>query len=262
MTHVVPGGTITDAWLGAVSHLRSIGREEFDLVVQIDDPAPDGADPAVVAELDHLLASKGLQSVTTVANTIFPSQLARTSVTPARLYERYLRILPRLRGQSKNAKGTYFGRLIALPLGEGRATPVNQLDLIIQDLRTELGHRLEGKPAMRHIYEAQIHIPGKDRRPLGFPCMSSLSFHLDRDRLRLTATYRNQYYIERALGNFLGLAELQRFVADTVGLRQGPLVVHAFHGEIERRVSLRQVDTLIRACQADTRLRLVKARPA
>ncbi len=80
--------------------------------------------------------------------------------------------------------------------------------------------------------------------------MSSLSFHIDRDRLRLTATYRNQYYIERALGNFLGLAELQHFVSSQVGLQEGLLTIHAFHAEIEdRSARLDEVDELLSTCR-------------
>jgi thymidylate synthase len=73
---------------------------------------------------------------------------------------------------------------------------VNQLEIIIHDLEGELARKRRGQGPMRHMYEAQIFAPGKDRRPWGFPCMSSLSFHLDGDQLRLSATYRNQYYMQ------------------------------------------------------------------
>jgi hypothetical protein len=42
--------------------------------------------------------------------------------------------------------------------------------------------------------------------------------------LLLTAFYRSHYYVQRALGNLLGLAHLQNFVAEQAGLAVGPLV--------------------------------------
>ena len=262
MSHLIRGETITEAWLNAVIYLRSVGWEQFDLVVDVDDATPSATPPGVIGTLDQFLMRKGLQSVRTVANTIFPAQLARSSATPERLSERYLSILPRLHRQSKNRKGTYFERLISYPLRQAGEGPVNQLAILIHDLRTEVGHRSRGQGAKRHMFEAQIFAPGKDRRPMGFPCMSSLSFHIDRDRLRLTATYRNQYYIERALGNVLGLAELQQFIADAVGLSQGPLTIHAFHAELDPGIGLGEVDALIRRCQAAAPSKAVRARSA
>jgi hypothetical protein len=249
VTDLVRGGTLTDAWFYAVEQLRAGGREAFDLVVGIADPEPDAAQPEIITALDTLLVSIGCQDTRTVANTIFPASLARTSPARQHLYERYQRLLPMLHRNPKNTKGTYFERLIGYPLHAGSGA-VNQLEIIIHDLGKELDRKRRGQGPMRHMYEAQIFAPGKDRRPWGFPCMSSLSFHLDGDQLRLSATYRNQYYMQKALGNFVGLAALQHFVADAVGLRQGALTVHAFHAEIETRLTLTEVDALIEECRA------------
>lgn len=249
MTDLVRGGSLTDAWFYAVEQLRDGGREAFDLIVGIADPDLNAACPEVIAMLDALLESKGCQDTRTVANTIFPKALAQPSSNRQHLYERYRRILPKLHRIPKNRKGTYFERLVDYPLHAGHG-PVNQLELIIRDLEGELDRKRSGQGPMRHMYEAQIFAPGKDRRPWGFTCMNSLSFHLDGDQLRLSATYRNQYYMQKALGNFLGLAALQRFVAAAVGLRQGALTVHAFHAEIETKVMLAEVDALIEECRA------------
>jgi hypothetical protein len=64
--------------------------------------------------------------------------------------------------------------------------------------------------------------------------MSSLSLHLEDGALRLAATYRNQYWIERGLGNLVGLSHLQRYVAVQTGLPVGALTMHAFHAELDR----------------------------
>jgi hypothetical protein len=247
MAWIIRGETITDAWLAALEYLDAHAREVFDLLVEIADSSPDAADRAVITAVDALLATSGHHRVDTVVNTIFPVQLASTSPDRATLYARYRSMLPRLRGLGGNARGLYFERLIDYPLYKtGNGGPVNQLETLITDLQGQL----ERKGSLRHAYEAQIFAPGKDRLPQGFPCMSSLSFHLDHGAIRLSATYRNQYFIQRALGNYLGLAHLQRFVAAAVGLVAGPLTVHAFHAAIDPEIGARTTRALIRACRA------------
>jgi thymidylate synthase len=50
-------------------------------------------------------------------------------------------------------------------------------------------------------------------------------FKLHKDRtVSLTAIYRSQYYIAKALGNFIGLGQLLAFVAEEAGLTPGYLV--------------------------------------
>jgi thymidylate synthase len=242
MAHLITDETITAAWLAALEHLNANGRDQLNLVTTIIAPDPETADAYVIRELDRLLDDHGCQRVETVANTIFPAALVRAGGDREQLYGRYKAMLPRLRKLPKNHRGLYFERLIAFP-GPRNGEPVNQLEAIIGDLKRELAR----STPLRFIYEAQISAPGKDRRPVGFPCLSYLSFQLEGDRLHLTATYRNQYYFQKALGNFLGLARLHRFVADEVGLRQGSLTIHAFHAQIE--IGQRESAALIQACR-------------
>lgn len=219
--------------------------ETYNLVVAIPDPQPGSADTEVVATLNAALRGERLQPVETVANTIFPSALVAPSSDRQAFYDRYRSILPVLRKQGKNHRGIYFERLIDYPLHSGSGVSVNQLETIISTIEQE---RRRSNP-LRFVYEAQVFAPGKDNRPIGFPCMSSLSFQLDGDRLRLTATYRNQYYIARALGNFLGLARLQQFISKQTQLKQGPLTVHAFHAQIDPGVRPSTVTKLIQDCR-------------
>jgi thymidylate synthase len=260
MAYLISGessDSITSAWLTATEYLSGRGRdrEEFGLVVEIVEPAPAAADPRIIATLNDFLRQRGYFSVETVANTIFPDQLAATSNSREQLYSRYLNLLARLRKLRKNKRGLYFERLIKYPL-QSNPDRANQVEMVIKDLRAQLERRRQGQGALGSIYEAQVFAPGMDRVPIGFPCMSSLSFQLDGHALRLTATYRNQYYIQKALGNFLGLSQLQCFIADAAGLQQGPLTLHAFHACIDPQVSKSDVAGLIRRCR-DLRLPLV-----
>lgn len=247
MAYLATGDTITAAWVAALGHLHAHGGEEFDLIVALADPAPSRADPTIVRHVDGVLAAQGYDPVATVANTIFPVGLAASSPDRATLYRRYRTLLPRLHRLPGNRRGLYFERLIAYPLQADPAR-ANQIETIIGDLSAQLARRALRQGPLGSVYEGQVFAPGKDRVPQGFPCMSSLSFQLDGTRLRLTATYRNQYYIRRALGNFLGLSHLQRFVCDAVGLDQGPLTVHAFHAQVD--LGKRATAALLESCHA------------
>jgi len=274
MAYLTTRETMTHAWLAAFDHLvHAHEREEFDLFVEITDPTPAHADPSVVRVLDRLLVARGCHPVETVASTIFPAGLAATSRDRAHLYRRYGEIVPRLHKLKGNSKGLYFERLIDYPLSvRSVGERVNQVETIIHDLQGQLGRRSLGQGPLGSAYEAQIFVPGKDRLPQGFPCMSSLSFQLDRrsgrDQLRLAATYRNQHYVRRALGNFIGLAHLQRFVCTAVDLEPGPLTIHAFHAEIESTLGKgasfgkRAATNLLAECQRAATPATLRARSA
>ena len=243
MTSLITGETITTAWLGALDHLNANGRRQLNLVTTIADPDPERVDPGVVALLDDLLDRRGWQRVATVANTIFPVALVGTNGDRQQLYARYWALLPRLRRYPGNGSGTYFGRLIEYPLSPSRnGATVNQIEEIIAALQRQRRRR----GPIQSAYQAQVFVPGRDRSPRGFPCMSFLSFQLDGDDLCLTATYRSQYYIQKALGNLTGLAHLHHFVAKETGLRQGSLTVHAFYAQIE--IGKKATTALIRSC--------------
>jgi hypothetical protein len=240
MSTLIRGRTAGAAWANALRAFPD-SRELFGLVVDVEEPT----EPEIAGQaqpLDDLLERLGEQSIRTVANTIFPQALAESSATRERLYERYFALHDVLRraARPKNSKGLYFERLIRYPLQTNPARS-NQLETIISSLRRE--HASGG---LKHAYELQVFAPGLDRRPMGFPCMSSLSLQVDGNRLRLTATYRNQYYIQKALGNFVGLAGLQSWIAREAGLDVGVLTVHAFHAQIDPRVSQSDFAELLR----------------
>lgn len=240
------GTTLTDAWLAAVEVLLQHPKDVFDLVVTIANPRPECADQMVMQELDDILTTIGKHQIQTVANTVFPENLARTSCDRAEFYRRYSAMLPRLHRQAGNRKGIYFERLIAYPLS-AKGVHDNQVERVIRDLTRQLN----GRSPRRSSYELQVFAPGKDGLPRGFPCLSSLSFRLDGDQLRLTAAYRSQWYLQKGLGNFLGLARLQRFVAQETGLGQGPLVIHAYHARIEHRRKVKALLTRVRRRATD-----------
>lgn len=240
--------TLTDAWLADLEYLHDHG-EQLNLVTTISNPDPGLADLRVVQELDSWLASHGYQHVESVANTIFPEAYLRGVDSRQEFYDRYLAVLPRLRKLKGNRRGTYFGRLIQYPATPDvrRGPTFNQLEGLIEKLQTQL----RGPRPKRFAYPAQIFVPGRDdKATTSFPCLSFVSFQLDGRSLCLTAMYRNHYYFQRALGNFVGLARLQRFVAEAAGIASGSLTVHACHAEIDA-LGKGDAGRLIRACRGD-----------
>jgi len=60
-----------------------------------------------------------------------------------------------------------------------------------------------------------------------------LNIKLDGESLRLTAHYRNHYFVERTYGNYLGLARLHAFIAGATGLSLGPLTCISRHADLD-----------------------------
>ncbi len=62
--------------------------------------------------------------------------------------------------------------------------------------------------------------------------------------LTLTAQYRNHFYIEKLLGNLIGLGRLMAFVARETQLQVGPLTVISTHAEIDQPNGARRSDIM------------------
>jgi hypothetical protein len=230
------------AWLAAARHLANQPRYEcYDLAVTIEDPL---AEEVTVSEAYRdLLAQLDLPSIETVANTIFPDLLWQVAGSRSLLYERYLRMMPRLRRFPKNRNGTYFGRLVSWP----ESPLYNQVEEVIERIRRELSNRSR----KRFVYDLLVFQPSRDAYPYGFPCLSYLNVKLDTSspsaKLLMTAHYRNHYFIERAYGNYVGLGRLQRFISDGAGVERGPLTCVSGHAELDHDKVNRDVVSLIRS---------------
>ena len=171
--------------------------------------------PSIRNALDISLQAedKGL-SCLQVANTIFPMSLWNPDRHRSNLYDRYLRIAPRIRRHRGNTYGVYFERLVSFGSDSSTNEPVNQLEHIIETwLRGN--HR-------RSALQASIADPRLDhthQRQRGFPCLQQVAFApVGKEGLAVTGFYAKQHMYERAYGNYLGLARLGRFMAHEMGL--------------------------------------------
>lgn len=246
---IVDRENISAAWLEALGCLlHADDGKAVHLAVCIRNPT-DPEDPGIRSSLDAFIEKARkrkprLWPVSTVANTIFPAAFYQPQAEHARarlydLHAKAQRIQARLGGRESE---NYFNRLVAYPIAGGKQ--FNQLEHIVERLISQRKPRKGGRGgALSSAYEAgltvpdgadlRVQAPGQDRNTMGFPCMSHISFTLEHDRLNLAALYRNQYFVARAYGNYLGLARVGAFVAREAGVDLGEIVCLATHADAE-----------------------------
>jgi hypothetical protein len=227
------------AWLHATKQLSVAKKPVYNLIYSITSPDSKSAEEEeIVSKFDKFALDHGFNTSETVANTIFPLDTYRAKYGKGadEFYEYYLNtVLPKVRKRW----GTYFERIISRRNDDGTFMMkgnrrLNPLDVLIDKLK----RRVEKKANTTTHYEVSIddialeietYNPVSDGiYQIGGPCLSHVSFKIDRDNvLRLTAFYRSHWYVERALGNLIGLARLQCFVASASGAKVGPLTIIA-----------------------------------
>lgn len=225
----VDASTLSEGWLGAAALLRQApGRKAVHLIVRIEDPSAEVEDIREAAA--KLIAAEGKKApIETVRTTIFPARWAERHPTPEKLAEYYRENYAELRKFPQNHHGTYFGRVVAFPRNAEETDLADQLNETVQKLIKE---QIKGKKSSR--YEINVYSEQHDgRRERGFPCLAHLSVHMHEDKLHMQAIYRNEFVVERGYGNFLGVAELQMFIAKAVELRVGELLVTIGHGQFD-----------------------------
>lgn len=195
------------------------GRNAFNVILSVQDPLRDtGETDPIVARMDAFLEARG-KSLATIANTIFPQALFENHGRAKFIDVFHTRVLPKVR-KSSRWSGYYFERMTA---GD------NVLGDIIQRMNSSVAlHKYE-----LSIFDAKRDVDGS---PYGGQCLSFLSFHVIPGATRtlaLTAQYRNHYYVEKLLGNLIGLGRLMAFVASETGCHVGPLTVLSTHAIVD-----------------------------
>jgi hypothetical protein len=188
--HFIEEESISMAWGRAALGVSARGKNEVvPLIVSITGFDSEGAPfekPTIRTSLDTLLAQEGMQSIETVASTLFPQHMWNPKVDRGQLFERYKAILPKLRAAtSKNSFGIYFERMIT----GGPKENSNQLDFIINSYRARKGVR-------RSILQLGIFHPVDDLSTTalrGFPCLQHITFVPTDSGLAVNAFYATQY---------------------------------------------------------------------
>lgn len=219
---VPPQPDCASAWLEAVRRVDSChGHEAHNVIIDVQDPIVNAtfANPIVKCVDDFLKARD--KSIDCIANTIFPLALYQRHGAAKFIEVFHKRVLPRVRRNQKWS-GYYFERMTRAP---------DQLSDIIERIGSATNRSL-------NKFEMAIFDPMSDAdgSPYGGQCLSFLSFHLEPGSpktLLLTAQYRNHYYIEKLLGNLIGLGQLMGYVAAETNTKVGSLTVLSTHATID-----------------------------
>jgi thymidylate synthase len=220
------------------------GHEAHNVLIDIVNPTA-GATLAnsIVSCVNDFLVTRE-KSVECIANTIFPQALYHRHGANKFIEVFHKRVLPKVR---KNGRwsGYYFERMTNMPLAGGGS--LDQLSRMVGRIQDKTNTSL-------NKHELSLFDPERDvtGSPYGGQCLSFLSFHLKPGTPRtllLTAQYRNHYYVEKLLGNLIGLGRLMAFVATETGTKVGALTVLSTHATIDQPNATRpQINALLERC--------------
>lgn len=260
LTHTINARTCPEAWLSAFEFLSTQPQYEFyNLILAIESPGVMTPQDFRIHDLvDAFLRSHNEEPISTVAGTIFPGNYyLRDGVRG--VYEIFPdEIFPKI---DQHSWGTYAMRMLRRKGKDGEI--INPLKIMVDKLKKQVEKE---KQRMRLAYEINltdtdddafdmpIYRPTEDaNRFLQQPCLSHLTFKLyPPDDLILTVMYRSHFYMSKTLGNLLGLAQLQSFVAAETNLTIGPLICHSTHARIDTGPSwtLTEVRQLLSECKS------------
>jgi thymidylate synthase len=283
MTSTIRAANLSLGWMQALDHLLNCGGKATNIIVVVEQVHEEI--PEIRQLLDTFIdeynqrqrvkhqqtprkARDRMFSVATVANTLFPQALYNPHRDNARafLYDQYEKSFSVLQRFPPNKYGTYFRRMVAYPDND---KTTNQLEHVIHRLQVQLRSPNPLSSAYEisfdefdEVYEVddmkvenegaeavRVFAPDRDNRLRGFPCLSHISLTLFKQQLHLTALYRNQHFIERAYGNYVGLSRLLSFVCHEVGCEPGELVCIASHADAQLEVGKRAIAALLERCQ-------------
>ena len=218
-TRNVTGATALDAWRQGVQAILSEG-EAFNLFTTIDQPTV--FDPAWLTTYSPRQRGMGGDDLREVIKTIFPYDLANRLTNRPDLYREYLRCHDRAMRfiRNRGTWGTYFERLVRFP----DHPETNQLETAINKLCT--WPTRSGTSLVFHLSTPSCDTP----RTRGGPCwqFGEIVWHPG-DCLDLVVVYRNHDFLNKALGNFIGLGQLLNFICTASGKTPGRLLCHSVH---------------------------------
>jgi len=244
---VLPQPDCASAWREAVRAVDAQpGHVAYNVIIDVADPISNTTreDPRIAAVDEFLVGCD--KSLETVANTIFPEALYYRYGAPAFFGVFRDKVLPKV-CRTGRWSGYYFERMMQYPVPMGE--PPNQLWDIVERIRD---------PNVRALnkFELSLFDPVRDvdNSPYGGQCLSFLSFKIIpgvTKSVGLTAMYRNHFYIEKLLGNLIGLGRLLAFISRETNLLVGPLTVISTHAEIDHPSELRRSDIMAMIAKFD-----------
>ena len=198
-------------------------------MIEIEDPV--AFDATWVKAFNPRSVQGSADDIRDVMDTIFPGRLwAAANGNRAEFYERYLTRHKRAMRWRRNRGrwGTYFERLVSF----GHTNPINQLEIAIGKLNQWPTRNTTG--LVFHLSSPATDSP----RTRGGPCwhFGEILWHAD-GKIDLVAVYRNHDFYNKALGNYLALAQLLAFIAQASGKTPGKLICHSLHAYSDKSMA-------------------------
>jgi hypothetical protein len=261
---LIKGNTAPEVWLSASEYL--LGRkphEDFDVFLNLATPtALSAADRQTLKLVDQFLVDHNGLPLSTVAETIFPMQdyLRGGAKAVHTTYPERMAAIHRAR--SDRRWGCYAMRLLRKQDSAGAT--YNPLEQLIKKLKEHNKYKacyeLGVGDTTPFEDDIPIYNPDSDRKPVygNLPCLSHISIKADQGRVRMNATYRSHYYVQRLLGNIIGLGRLQYFIAREANLDVGPLTINSTYARLdtgsnngsEASWGIKDIEALIGDCRA------------
>lgn len=223
---LIEASNLSVLWAKVFLHVKAPGDSQ-PLVITLDGFQENIVveDDGFRAEMDQALSENNKVSIDDNAYMLFPDRLWKRHQNDGRanLYDRYNRLLPRLMHRDrKNCYGTYFGRIIGWKGSRTIMTQgTNQLEHIISIWERDVNN---GKHPRISALQVSCFSPDHDhtgQSARGFPCLQQISFSYDQAGLAIHALYPSQFVFDRGYGNYIGLCNLGRFMAEQMHI---PLV--------------------------------------
>jgi len=250
MVQVIEGKTCPDVWLRACQYLMERGAKnkysDYNVVLNVSSPLENfsSKDQEIYDAVNTFMMGHNSQNLDTIANTIFPAPYYISKKGKRGVFEDYPKEI------SKVIKdwGTYAHRMVRRKDENGQY--FNPLEKIIDKINSRPTH---GKCLELGLLpfdaDMQLYDPREDKnRYIGGPCLSHISIKvINSERVNLTALYRNHFYIQRLLGNLIGLSQLLGFIAAETGLEAGELIIHSTSAEIDtgKKWSITEVKSFV-----------------
>jgi thymidylate synthase len=172
--------------------------------------------------------------VSDVSNTIFPHKFFQRhrSLSSEAFFDLHEKLY--LRGKTMHAKnrsrwGTYFLRFTKFG-----SRKHNQLQNIIDAINSRNTNN-----AACYIMHASSVDYDSNVRKMGNPCLQYVQIEAQASKLNLTAVYRNHDFLNKALGNYIGLSRLLEFACLKTRKQVGSVVCHSIHYYLDQKIKIK-----------------------
>ena len=229
MATIISGLNCFEAWRKVAKYLIDHPKSnDTNVVVTIENPTDFCDLKNWIEKYNPQLVESESTNIRQVINTIFPYNLKSYFDDRHLFYLKYEQIYKNSR---RKKWGTYFQRLISF--GKGfENSHINQLENAINALR---GDSPQKYFITFHLTASNIE---SNVRPLGGPCWQYGELTVNEDNsIDLIAIYRNHDYLNKAFGNFIGLAKLLEFICAESQRRPGKIVIHSIHAYSSKAIS-------------------------